>query len=177
MISSVQQKVGGRGERGEEGRGRERRNEKRRKEGTSSWSADWSRELKSKISSVAQLCLTLCNPMDYSTQASLSITNSQSLLKLMPIESVKPSNHLLLCRPLLLLPSIFPSIRAFSNESVLSIRWPNYWSFRCPLIYPWLWPWHFPLSCSFPLSEKELNQFYDSLQLSHCKMYLLLDFF
>ena len=62
-------------------------------------------------------------------QASLSITNSQSLLKLMSIESVMPSNHLIFCRPLLLLPSIFPSIRVFSNESVLHIRGPKYWSF------------------------------------------------
>ena len=61
-------------------------------------------------------------------QASLSITNSQSLLKL-PIELVMPSNHLILCRPFLLPPSIFPSIRIFSNESVLRIRWPKYWSF------------------------------------------------
>ena len=57
------------------------------------------------------------------------VTNSQSLLKLMAIMSVMPSNHLILCRPLLLLPSIFPSIRVFSNESVLRIRWPKYWSF------------------------------------------------
>ena len=62
-------------------------------------------------------------------QASLSITNSRSLTKLMSIESVMPSNHLILCRPLLLLPSIFPSIRVFSNESALHIRWPKYWSF------------------------------------------------
>ena len=62
-------------------------------------------------------------------QASLSITNSQSLVKLMSIESVMPSNHLILCRPLLLLPSIFCRIRVFSNESVLQIRWPKYWSF------------------------------------------------
>ena len=62
-------------------------------------------------------------------QASLSITSSRSLLKLMSIESVMPSNHLILCCPLLLLPSIFPSIRVFSNESVLHIRWPKYWSF------------------------------------------------
>jgi len=61
--------------------------------------------------------------------ASLSITNSQSLLKLMSIKSVMPSNHLVLCRPFLLLPSIFPGIRVFSNESVLHIRWPRYWSF------------------------------------------------
>ena len=62
-------------------------------------------------------------------QSSLSITNSWSLLKLMPIESVMPSNHLILCHPLLLWPSMFPSIRVFSNESVLHIRWPKYWSF------------------------------------------------
>ena len=62
-------------------------------------------------------------------QASLSITNSRSLLKLLSIESVMPSNHLILCHPLLLLPSIFPSIGVFSNESALHIRWPKYWSF------------------------------------------------
>ena len=62
-------------------------------------------------------------------QASLSLTNSWSLLKLMSIESVMPSNHLILCHPLLLLPSVFPSIRVFSNESALHIRWPKYWSF------------------------------------------------
>ena len=62
-------------------------------------------------------------------QASVSITNSQSLLKLMSMESVMPSNHLILCHPLLLQPSIFPSIRVFSNVSVLHIRWPKYWSF------------------------------------------------
>ena len=62
-------------------------------------------------------------------QASLSITNSHSLPKLISIESVMPSNHLIICRPLLLLPSIFPSIRIFSNVSALSIRWPKYWSF------------------------------------------------
>ena len=64
-------------------------------------------------------------PWTAARQASLSITNSQSLLKLMSIESVMPSNHLILCRPLLLLPSIFPSIRVFSNESALHIRWPH----------------------------------------------------
>ena len=62
-------------------------------------------------------------------QTSLSITNFQSLLKLMSIKSVMPSNHLILCRPLLLLPSIFPSLMVFSKESVLRIRWPNSWSF------------------------------------------------
>ena len=68
-------------------------------------------------------------PQTAAHQASLSITNSQSMLKLMSIESVMPSNHLILCHPLLLLPSVFPSIRVFSNESVLHIRWPKYWSF------------------------------------------------
>ena len=68
-------------------------------------------------------------PWNAAGQASLSITNSRSLLKLMSIELVMPSNHLILCRPLLLLPSIFPSIRVFSNQSVLHIRWPQYWSF------------------------------------------------
>ena len=68
-------------------------------------------------------------PWTAACQASLSITNSQSLLKLMSIESVIPSNHLILCRPLLLLPSIFPSFTVFSSESVLRIRWPKYWSF------------------------------------------------
>ena len=68
-------------------------------------------------------------PMDTACQASLSITNFWSLLKLMSIKSVMPSNHLILCHPLFLLPSIFPSIRVFSNESVLHIRWPKYWSF------------------------------------------------
>ena len=68
-------------------------------------------------------------PWTTARQASLSITNSQSLFKLMCIESVMPSNHLILCQPLLLLPSIFPSIRVFSTGSVLCIRWPKYWSF------------------------------------------------
>ena len=68
-------------------------------------------------------------PWTAAHQASLSITNSQSLLKLTSIKSVMPSNHLILCHPLLLLPSIFPSIRVFSNESTLRIRWPKYWSF------------------------------------------------
>ena len=79
--------------------------------------------------SVTQSCLILCDPMDYKCQASLSFTISQSLLKLRSIESVMSSTHLILCRPLLLLPSIFPSIRVFSNESVLHIRRPKYWSF------------------------------------------------
>ena len=68
-------------------------------------------------------------PWTAAHQASLSITNSQSSLRLMSIESVMPSSHLILCRPLLLLPSIFPSSRVFSNESALHLRWPKYWSF------------------------------------------------
>ena len=76
--------------------------------------------------SFAKLCLTLCDPVDYTTPA---FSISWSLLKLMSMESVMPSNRLILCHPLLLLPSIFPSIRVFSNDSVLCIRWPKYWSF------------------------------------------------
>ena len=86
--------------------------------------------VKNQFSSVQSLsCLTLCKPMDYSAEASLSITNSQSLLKVMSIESVMLSNQLILYRPLLLLPPIPPSIRVFSNESTLRMRWPKYWSF------------------------------------------------
>ena len=68
-------------------------------------------------------------PRTAACQASLSVTNSQSLLKLRSIASVRPFNHLILCHPLLLLPSVFPSIRVFSGESVLCVRWPKYWSF------------------------------------------------
>ena len=71
----------------------------------------------------------LVTPWTAARQTSLSITNSRSLPKLMSIESVMPSNHLILCRPLLLLPSIFPSIRVFSNASAIHMRWPKYWSF------------------------------------------------
>ena len=81
-----------------------------------------------QFSSVAQSCL-FATPWTAARLASVSITNSRILPKLMAIESVTPSNHLILCRPLLLLRSIFPSIRVFSNESALHIRWPKYWSF------------------------------------------------
>ena len=87
-----------------------------------------SKILKIQFSQVTQSCPTLCNPWTAARQASLSITNCQSLLKLISIESVMPSNHLILCRPLLLLSSIFPIIRVFSNESVLRMRQPQYWS-------------------------------------------------
>ena len=83
-----------------------------------------------QFSSVAQSCSILCDPINCSRPGLLSITNSWSLPKLMSIESVMPSNHLILCRPLLLLPSIFPNIRVFSNESALCIRWPKYWTFQ-----------------------------------------------
>ena len=82
-----------------------------------------------QFSSVASRVRLFATPWSAARQGSLSITNSWSLLKLMFIESVMPSNHLILCRPLLLLPSIIPSIRVFSNESALHIRWPKYWSF------------------------------------------------
>ena len=82
-----------------------------------------------QFSSLAQSCLTQ-TPWTAACQASLSITNFQSLLKLMSIELVMPSNHLILCRPLLLPPLIFLSITVFSNESVICIRWPKYWSFN-----------------------------------------------
>ena len=82
-----------------------------------------------QFSSVPQSCPILCTPRTAAHQASLSITNSQSPPKPMSIESVMPSNHLILCHPLFLLPSVFPSIRVFSNESALPIRWPKYWSF------------------------------------------------
>ena len=79
--------------------------------------------------SVIKSCPTLCNPWTAAHQSSLSFTISQSLLKLMSIESVMPSNHLILYHPFPLLPSIFPSIRVFSKEWALCIRWPKYWSF------------------------------------------------
>ena len=86
------------------------------------------------ISSVAQSVRLFATPWTAVHQASLSITNSQSLLKLMSIKSVMPSNHLILCRPLLLLPPIPPSIRVFSNESTFHMRWPKYWSFSFSII-------------------------------------------
>ena len=82
----------------------------------------------SSFQSLSRVCLFVI-PWTAACQASLSITNSQSLPKLMSIELVMPSNHLILCRPLLLPPSVFPSIRVFSNASALCIRWPKYWSF------------------------------------------------
>ena len=88
------------------------------------------------FSSVVQSCPTLYDPMDCNTpgfSVHPGAYNSWSLLKLMSIESVMPSNHLVLCHPLVLLPSVFPNIRVFSNESVLCIRWPQYWSLSCSI--------------------------------------------
>ena len=82
-----------------------------------------------QFSSVTQSCPTLCDPMITAHQASLSINNSRSSLKLISIQLVMPSSHLILCCPLLLLPPIPPRIRVFSNESTLHMKWPKYWSF------------------------------------------------
>ena len=86
-------------------------------------------ELWDQFSSVTQSCLTLCDPRIAARQASLSITNSRSSLRLTSIKSMMPSSHLIFYHPLLILPPIPPSIRVFSNESALCIRWPKYWSF------------------------------------------------
>ena len=93
---------------------------------------DWYLQL-SSVQSLSRVWL-FATPWTTACQASLSIINSGSLLKLMSIVSVMPSNHLILCCPLLLLPSILPSIRVFSNESTLHMRWPKYWSFSFSII-------------------------------------------
>ena len=87
-----------------------------------------------QFSSVAQSCLTLCDPMNRSTPGLPVHHQLRSSLRLMSIESVMPSSHLILCRPLFLLPPIPPSIRVFSNESTLRMRWPKYWSFSFSII-------------------------------------------
>ena len=92
-------------------------------------------EMSQSVQSLSCVWL-FATPWTTACQTSLFITNSQSLLKLMSIELVMPSNHLILYCPLLLLPSIFPSIRVFSNESVLCIRWPMYWSFSSASVLP-----------------------------------------
>ena len=101
------------------------------------WSLSCSLSLQYKSLSSVQFSRSVVSnsvtPWTAACQTSLSIANFQSLLKFMSIESVMPSSHLILCRPLLLLPSIFPSIRVSSNESVLRIRWPKYWSFSFSL--------------------------------------------
>ena len=89
----------------------------------------------SSVQSLSHVQL-FATPWTAAHQGSLSITNSRNLLKLTPIESVMPSNHLILCRPFLLPPSIFPRIRVFSNESALHVRWPKYWSFSFSISLP-----------------------------------------
>ena len=115
-----------------------------------------------QFSSVAQSCPTLCDPMNRRKLASLSITNSQSSLKLTSIELVMPSSHLILCPPLLPLPSVFPSISVFSNESLLHIRWPNYWSFSFS-ISPSNQDW-FPLGWTgwIPLQSKGFSRVFSN---------------
>ena len=93
------------------------------------WETIPRKKVKLQLSSVTQSCSTLYDPLDCSTPGVPVHHQLRSLLKLMSIEPVMPSDHLVLCRPLLLLPSIFPSIRVFSSASVLHIRWPKYWSF------------------------------------------------
>ena len=114
------------------------------------------------IVSVQFSCSVVSNsatPWTAARQASLSITNFRSLLKLMSIKSVIPSSHLILCHPLLFPPSIFPSIRVFSNESVLRIRWPKYWSFSFSNVLPMNSQDRFPLGCTgwISLKSKELK--------------------
>ena len=114
--------------------------------------------------------------MDYSTRASLSITNSWSLLTLMSIESVMPSNHLILCRPLLLLPSIFPSIRVISNESVLPIRWPKYWSSASASVLPMNIQDWFPLGLTglISLQSKGLSRVFSNTTVQKHQFFKLI---
>ena len=121
-------------------------------------------KLFSQFSSVSQLCPTLCNPMHCSSQASLSITNSQSLLKLMSIKPMMPSNHLILCHPLLLLPSIFLSVRIFSNRAVLHIRRPKHGSFSSTSVLPMNIQDWFPLGLTgwISLQSKGLSRVFSN---------------
>ena len=111
------------------------------------------------VQSLSRVCL-FATPWTAGSQASLSFTISQSLLTLMSIESVMPSNHLILRHPLLLLPSVFPSIRVFSNESALCIRCPKYWSFNFPSVLPMNSQHWFPLGLTglISLQSKGLSR-------------------
>ena len=118
-----------------------------------------------QFSSVAQSCPTLCDPMNRSTPGlPLSITNSRSSLRLMSIESVMQSSHLILCCHLLFLPSIFPSIRVFSNESVFHIRWPKHWSFSFSIVLPMNIQDWFPLGLTdwISLQSKGLSRVFST---------------
>ena len=116
-----------------------------------------------QFSSVLTYVWLFVTPWTAARQASLSVTNSQILLKLMSIKSVMPSNYLILCCPLLLLPSIFPSIRVFSNESVLRIRWPDYWSFSFCISPDFLQDW-FPFGWTswISLQSKGLSRVFSN---------------
>ena len=111
-----------------------------------------------------QSCLTICDPWTAAWQAALSIINSWSLLKFTSIESVMPSNHLILCHPHVFLPSIFPIIRGFSDESALPIRWPKYWGFSFSISpsneYSGLIP--FKIDCLISLLSKALSRIFSS---------------
>ena len=132
----------------------------------------FSRELRRSPGSVQSLSgvQLLATPWTEARQASLSFTISWSLLKLMSIELIMASNHLILCRPLLLLPSIFPSIRVFSNESVLCIRWPKYWSFSFSSRSPSM-----PTKgCRFRKDLKGPKNYMSGWSLAHSKYYTTL---
>ena len=110
-------------------------------------------------------CWVVTNSLwPHGLQASLSITNSWSLLKIISIESVMPSNHLILCRPLLFLPLIFPSIRVFSKESILHIRWPKYWASSSASVLPMNIQDWFPLGLTswISLLSKELSRVFSN---------------
>ena len=120
-----------------------------------------------QLSLVTHSCLTLCDPIDWAHKVSLSITNSQSLLKLMSLESVMPSNNLTVCQPLLLLPSIFPSIRVFFNKPALPIRWPNYWSFSIILAMNIHDGFPLGLTGLTPLQSKGLSRVFNTTVQKH----------
>ena len=117
----------------------------------------------SSVQSLSHVQL-FATPRTAAGQASLSITNSRSLLRLMSIESVMPSNHRILCCPLLLLPSVFPSIRVFSSESVLPIRWPKHWSFSLASVLPMNIQGWFPLGWTglISLQSKGLSRVFSN---------------
>ena len=118
----------------------------------------------------SESCPTLCDPITAAHQVSLSFTISQSLLKLMSIESVMPSNHLILCCPLLLLPSIFPGIRVFCSELALHSRWPKYWNFSFSISpsNEYFQDW-FPLGLTglISLQAKELSRVFNTTVQKH----------
>ena len=135
----------------------------------------WKRNPKLRFGSVQSLSRVrlFATPWTTAHQTSLSITNSQSLLKLMPIDSVMPSNHLILCRPLLLLPSIFPSINVFSNESALCIRWPKYWVSGSTSVLPLNIQDWFPLGWTgwISLQSKGLSRVFSNTTVHKCQFF------